>query len=517
MKFLVPIVHFALFRVVNIINFVEYTLAFSESLYKLLLIKGFEDFRWRFGTWRAWYNSRLAYRKVPAYRDYIDKNGGQPQVMLRTNLTPDFSIVPEIDKKHYIKAYKNEDLLIHGQIPKKGVMVDESSGSSGTPTSWVRGPRERAMTKQMLQLSYHSTIGKQKSFVINGFALGAWATGMNVSMSLISVSIIKSTGPNIDKIISTLKEFGPDYHYIITGYPPFLKTLADDKRIDWSKYSADAVFGGEGISESLRGYLLKSFNSVLGSYGASDLEINMAAESPFTIALRQLIVQDPEVRSALTVEEYGVTPMLFQFNPLAYLFETNQKGELVATICRTFNLSPRIRYNIHDRGHAIRYKQIKHKLKELNKWDDLAKIPHKLDLPVLFLYGRSDMSIDYYGANVTPESINEILFELEGINTKFNTFKLINHEDSKHNKRFSVLIELKQGANPKKIKKDLAEVLFKMLADKNRDFYNAYYHTATKDNMPELKIFEFGEGPFAGEDERIKHQYVATDLKYDKL
>lgn len=517
MRLLVPIVHFALFRVVNIINFIEYTLAFSESLYKLLLIKGFENFRWRFGAWRAWYNSTLAYKKVSAYRDYIDKHGGKPKVMLKTNLIPDFSIVPEIDKKHYIKAYKNEELLLHGNIPRKGVMVDESSGSSGTPTSWVRGPRERAMTKQMLQLSYHSTIGKKKSFVINGFALGAWATGMNVSMSLINVSIIKSTGPNIDKIINTLKDFGPEYHYIITGYPPFLKTLADDTRIDWTKYSADAVFGGEGISESLRTYLLKSFNSVLGSYGASDLEINMAAESPFTIALRQLIESDPAVRSALTVEQYGVTPMLFQFNPLAYLFETNSKGELVITLCRTFNLSPRIRYNIHDRGHAIRHKLIKHKLQELGKWDELAKIPHRLDLPVLFLYGRSDMSIDYYGANVTPESINEILFNNKSISDKFTTFKLVSQEDNKHNKRFSIYIELKSNIHPKNVSKELSEELFATLAEKNRDFYNAYYHTATKDNLPEVKLFEFGTGSFKGEDSRIKHQYVATDLKYDKL
>ena len=91
----------------------------------------------------------------------------------------------------------------------------------------------------------------------------------------------------------------------------------------------DAVFGGEGISEGLRDYLLTAFKRVTGSYGASDLEINMAAETPFTIGLRRLIMEDEAVREALTHPEYGTTPMVFQYNPLAYMFETNEQGEFV--------------------------------------------------------------------------------------------------------------------------------------------------------------------------------------------
>ena len=39
------------------------------------------------------------------------------------------------------------------------------------------------------------------------------------------------------------------------------------------------IFGGEGMSESMRRYLLdKGIASVYGSYGASDLELNIAAD-----------------------------------------------------------------------------------------------------------------------------------------------------------------------------------------------------------------------------------------------
>lgn len=69
--------------------------------------------------------------------------------------------------------------------------------------------------------------------MINAFALGAWATGLSVTHSLTDICVMKSTGPNIKKIIDTMKEFGTGHTYVVMGYPPFLKTLADSNEIDW--------------------------------------------------------------------------------------------------------------------------------------------------------------------------------------------------------------------------------------------------------------------------------------------
>ncbi len=518
MWLLVPIVQFFIFRLVDIVNLVDRLFTYSENLYKLLLVPGFENFRWGIGSWRGWRNFNRAYRRVPAYKKFIDSHGGKPHIRLRNNLMPDMTKVPEMDKQNYIKKYSIEDRVIGGKLPRKGVMVDESSGSSGKPTSWVRGPVERSMTKQMLQLSYHRIMGGDNVFVINAFALGAWATGLNVTMCLTEISIIKSTGPDLDKIINTMLEFGPHYHYIIMGYPPFLKTVADDERIDWNKYSADSVYGGEGISEGLRDYLLKTFRRVIGSYGASDLEINVAAESDLTIALRKALIGNEDLRNALIHPEYGVTPMIFQYNPLAYYIETNEKGELVVTICRPQNISPKIRYNIHDRGHVLRYGVLRKELKKMGRLDILKGIKHSVDLPLLFLYGRSDMSIDYYGANVTPDSLREVLYGIPEIAAVINTFRLISEEDSKHNVHMEIAVEMVDGAKkPTKSARELCDAACERLAEINRDFYNARYKTATADNYPELSIHEFGTGPFAGGQRKLKNEYVTTALKYDKL
>jgi phenylacetate-CoA ligase len=43
------------------------------------------------------------------------------------------------------------------------------------------------------------------------------------------------------------------------------------------------------------------------------------------------------------------------------------------------------------------------------------------------------------------------------------------------------------------------------------------YRTATPDNMPRLTLYEFESGPFAGGQRKLKNEYVASDLKYDRL
>ena len=353
------------FALVALIDTAERAFAWSGVGYKLLLMPGYERTRWKLGIWRAWRSFYLAYRRVPAYRDYIDKRGGLPELHLTPGLFPDLSAIPEMDKASYVKAYPIHQRMKGGKLPRRGVMVDESSGSSGTPTSWVRGPVERQIVSQMMRLSYRESVDRHRPvFILNAFALGAWATGMNVSLSLTPSSIVKSTGPNLDKIVGTMLEFGPGYRYVVMGYPPFLKGLADDRRIDWDKYVVDAGYGGEGISEGLRTYLGKRFKRVVGSYGASDLEVNMAIETELCIALRRAISDDPELRAALIRTDYGVTPMIFQYNPMAYYVETNAAGELVVTMSRPYHIAPKVRYNIHDRGHVLRFPQLKRILRE---------------------------------------------------------------------------------------------------------------------------------------------------------
>lgn len=486
-----------------------------QALYRVLFLDRLSGLRWRVGAWRAWVAFERAYRTVPAYRRFVDERGGRPPLRERDGL-PDLSVVPETDKEGYVRRYPHAERCVGGSIPPYGVLVDESSGSSGSPTSWVRGPEERWATKHMLQMAYRSSLGDRSFFVINAFALGAWATGLNVSLSLSDVSIMKSTGPDIDKIVHTMREFGPGYEYVVMGYPPFLKTLADRTDLPWEDYRVRAVFGGEAMSESLRDYLLRRFVEVLGSYGASDLEINMAAESPFTVALRRALREDPALRERLTEPRHHALPMVFQYNPLAYHLETNPAGELVATLSRPTNLAPKIRYNIHDLGHVARFEEVAVAVREAGL-AHLLEETRALRLPVLFLYGRSDQSVDYYGANVTPESVREILYSLPGLTPVLESFQLISDEDEEHNRALEVALELVEGADPAALDREaVAGELFSRLAEANGDFRNAWRNTATEAGQPRLSIHPRHTGPFAG-GEGVKKQYVAGGPGSDRL
>ena len=92
---------------------------------------------------------------------------------------------------------------------RPGVIVDESSGSTGRPYNWVRGPQE-------LKAIYRSVAGYvslafpgEKLFVINAYSMGAWATGTTTGNALSRIAMVKNTGPDLEKIVDTLVHFGP--------------------------------------------------------------------------------------------------------------------------------------------------------------------------------------------------------------------------------------------------------------------------------------------------------------------
>lgn len=486
---------------VGVLDEIIWLVDIGPQVHKIFLAPSLGDFRVFLGRIKAVKVYRFAKKHVPAYRDYLSKHPHKgPTVAFHSASLND---VPEMDKSSYIKQYPLLDKIIDGKLPVSGVMFDESSGSSGKPTSWVRGKRERRMTRRIMQVSFEKFIGERDPIILNTFSMGAWATGFNTSMCLIDIGRVKSIGPDKVKVIDTLLEFGPDFEYTILGYPPFLRLLTESTEIDWSKYKINAIYGGEGLSESMRDYLQQYYGSVVGSYGASDLEINVAHESEFTIALRKALIDDPDLRKALLHEAHGITPMIFQFNPYDYLFETNDKGELLVTICREYNLSPRIRYNIHDLGHQIEFYKLK-KLLQKTKHADLLK-KAEFDFSLLFHYGRSDLSVDYNGAVVGPEEVRQVI-EASQFREAVNTFRLISYEDEAARKHLLIAVELTAGKTMADSEsQSLLDLVVKKLRESNLDFQSAYRTAQLK---PEIRVYENLNGIFNAEHTKLKNDYI---------
>ncbi|WP_211370070.1 hypothetical protein [Nonomuraea turkmeniaca] len=177
---------------------------------------------------------------VPAYRDFLRANGAEHSRRLA-----DF---PETTKHNYAGVYDEQSRCQEGRLHRAGVIVDESSGSSGKPYNWVRGPRELKGIYRNAAGYIELVFPGERLFVINAYSMGAWATGTTTGAAMARIAMVKNTGPDLEKIADTLEHFGPGYDYVVAAYPPFLKHLRD--RLDeagfpWGDYRIRGMVGGE--------------------------------------------------------------------------------------------------------------------------------------------------------------------------------------------------------------------------------------------------------------------------------
>ena len=57
--------------------------------------------------------------------------------------------------------------------------------------------------------------------------------------------------------------------------------------------------------------------------------------------------------TVLVIEDEPIIPLVLQYNPIDYYVESLDTGELVVTVCRRENASPKVRYDIRDLGHTV--------------------------------------------------------------------------------------------------------------------------------------------------------------------
>lgn len=452
-------------------------------------------------------SARQAMRRVPAYRRYLADRGWRDDPSLDAGEW--LRTLPETNKDDYVKAYDTAERCLDGTIPMAGTLIDESAGSSGTPYNWVRSERElRELHRAFGQYVRH--LYGENLLVINAFSMGAWATGTNVGEALRANGMIKSTGPDIDRIEGTMRFFGPGYRYLITGYPPFLKELIDvtaERGLPWDRYECHALVGGEGMGEGLRDYLLTRLRTVYSAYGASDLDIGIGGELRFTVALRRTAAEDDDLRQALFGEDPRL-PMVFAYNPLDYFIETNERGELLVTINRLSVLSPRIRYNVLDAGGVIGHEDVAAILASRGVDLDLDSAHPVFRLPILFLFGRSDQTISYMGANIYPADIEAAIYADATDARCIEAFatELMAVENGEERPCIHVALDPKAPEDP-----DLAARLRERIVDRlmtaNRDFRDAVGENPQTAEV-QVRLHRNGEGPFAGGRGAVKQRRV---------
>jgi len=454
--------------------------------------------------------ARKALRTVPAYGELVA--GAGP---LRPARTPEawLAQLPVTTKRSYVDRWPLAARCTGGAIPARGCELDESAGSTGAPYTWVRSPAELADVHRSLALLARHLLPAdgRRVVVLNAFSMGAWATGTNVAVALRAIGTVKSCGPDVDKVLGTIALLGDEPAYVVCGYPPFLRTLLDtaaDRGIDLSRLTMYGFVGGEGMTEAARDRLERTFAHVWSAYGASDLDIGVAAETPVSVWLRRQAVAHPDLAFAL----FGRTdriPMVFQYDPCDYQVETVASpagaNELVVTVTRPM-LSPRIRYNVGDEGGTLDFDRALATCRVLGL-DPAAADPAPFRLPFLFVHGRSDQTLSYMGANLYPEDVATGIADHPLADTLGGfCMELAEVDDGDVRPLIHVEARPDAGVDPA----GLVACIRARLAASSADYRAALAETPAAGDL-RVRLWEPGAGPFAANAGRIKQRLVLTE------
>lgn len=433
-----------------------------------------------------------------------------------------FREIPITSKKDYITAYtmkdgfKDRSLYVDNEIPS-GSKKDTSTGTSGQPTSWYRGPKEIHAINQSINFSAKFVLGDRPYYLINGFALGPWATGIAIANAAASDpnATVCNIGLGTPEIFSAIKAathvVPKDYPIVVAGYPPHLKEVVDlaiKENFPLSDHNIIGIVGGESISENQRSLIVQNanrtgFRKCYSAYGASDLDVAIGYETDLAIEIRQELHKNPRLAKEL-LGESDFVPMIFPYDPLNYHIETDDNQNLIYTCVRGDRISPRVRYNLGDRGKTMLYSDV---MAILKKHNVPIQNSSPLPLPFLFVWGRVGTHVSLEGLKIAPENLDDAI-KSQNLSKRVLHHGFLQFERSGE-KGIEILIEM-DNVNEKE-EKELSERIISGLMQHNEEFNKLMRSNRP---MPVVRFYNKGTSPMSVHRERYPHQkkqYIFND------
>jgi phenylacetate-CoA ligase len=140
-----------------------------------------------------------------------------------------------------------------------------------------------------------------------------------------------------------------------------------------------------------------------------------------------------------------------------------------------------------------------------------------LNLPLLLHYGRSDLSVSFFGATVSPEGIRQALHAVPALDGVVESFQAFNAQNNNDDPLLVVAVELTSGRHKATLNIPALQTRFAAeLGRIDRDFATVY-STAPIALRPEIRLYDHQTGPFQDGHRKIKHTYVAGVIQYDDI
>jgi len=451
---------------------------------------------------------------VPAYRKFLREQGVDPSAV---QTFADFRQLPPVTKQNYLLRHPLAALCRDGQLEACD-MIAVSSGSTGKPCFWPRFLSDELHIATRFEQVFHDSFraDERRTLAVVCFTLGTWVGGMYTAACCRHLAAkgypltVITPGNNREEIFRVVQELGPLYDQVaLLGYPPFLKGIVDEGRargVEWKRYNIRWVMAGEVFSEewrSLVGERVGSESPLTDSatlYGTADAGV-LGNETPLSVCIRRWLAQNPDAARQLCGESR--LPTLVQYDPYSRFFEA-QDGGLLFT---GNNGIPLIRYNILDTGGLIPYAQM---LEFLRDWgfDPLREFAVGArgvrPLPFVYVFGRSDFTISYFGANIYPENVT-VGLEQPGIKEWVTgKFVLQAKEDADRNPHLSVVVELAPDVEDSAERRQaVAESILTHLLRLNSEF--AHY-VPPEYRLPQVSLAPMGDPEYFPVG--VKHRYT---------
>ncbi|MBD6616987.1 phenylacetate--CoA ligase family protein [Komarekiella sp. 'clone 1'] len=468
---------------------------------------------------------------VPAYKAFLAEREINPAAI---QTLEEFQKLPAIAKENYILRYPLADLCRHGQLQACD-MIAASSGSTGKPTFWPRFFTDELQIATRFEQIFHDSFyaDTRRTLAVICFTLGTWVGGMfttNCCRYLASkgypITVI-TPGNNKEEILRVVQELGSAFEQVVLlGYPPFLKDVIDTgiaRGVEWQQNQIKLVMAGEVFSEEWRSLVGERIGSqnpcydFASLYGTADAGV-LGNETPLSICIRRFLADNPDAARDLFGESR--LPTLLQYDPVSRYFEVQDRALLFSGD----NGIPLIRYDILDTGGLISYDAM---IQFLAQWgfdtvavlqdERLKQSSIKLTksytqhsprgihpLPFVYVFGRSNFTVSYFGANIYPENVTVGLEQPVIQEWVTGKFVLQVKEDADKNRFLSVVVELASGVEGNEDKQQtIAFSILSQLVRLNSEFAN---YVPSEYQMPQVALAPTGDPEYFPIG--VKHRYT---------
>src|ERR1022692_1107370 len=391
---------------------------------------------------------------VPAYQDFLHAHGVDPA---QVRDIADFRELPLMTRENYHLRYPLPQRCRDGRLESCD-LIAVSSGSTGRPAYWPRFLTDELAVAARFEQIFHDSFeaDRQPTLAVVCFPLGTWVGGLYTASCCRHLALkgypITVIAPGNDKaeIVRVVPELAPGFaQTVLLGYPPFLKDVIDtgtSRGVAWASMGIKMVLAGEVFSEDWRDLvgsragMSRPASDSAALYGTADAGV-LGNETPLSITIRRFLARTPHAARAL----FGQSrlPALMQYDPLSLFFEVLD-GTLLFS---GDNGVPLIRYHIADEGGVVAHEDMLAFCAKLG-FDPLADLGGKRGappLPFVYVFGRSHLTVSFYGANIYPENIAAGLEQPNVSGWVTGKFVLEVTEDADQNPHLAVTAELAPG------------------------------------------------------------------------